>query len=74
MCARDMVGVLCMSGFHLGFCRGGGGKRDNSRVKGDKRLVCFFPSVKNDVLINFIILLGGSSVLPRKKLRHDSRA
>ena len=46
--------------FHLGFLSRGGGKRDNSRVRGGgQRLLYVFPSIKNDVvLINFIILEG----------------
>ena len=65
-------GVACEMGWNLWHDRvdirvsfrifvKGGGKHDNSRVKGGGRdYSMFFPSVKNDVvLINFIILGGG---------------
>ena len=45
----------------------GGGKRDNSRVKGGQRLWYVSPSVKNDiVLIKFIILGGSGGILPQE--------
>ena len=52
------------------FIKGGGGKHDKYRVKGGKdysNISSVFPSVKNDiVLINLIILGGSGGMLPQE--------
>jgi hypothetical protein len=60
---------MYVSGFHLGFRQGGGGKHDNCSIMGGRTLIILkrFLSAKNDVvLINLLILGGLGACSPRK--------
>ena len=62
-CTRVHVESI-QSGFHLDFHQGGGGKDNSNNII----ISSIFPSTKNDVALNNLIIIGGLGVCSLRKI------